>query len=123
MRQKREADRLKREAEGRAPGWVQPPSDDDSDGSDDSEDEKPVAKAPPVMSEAAAKKRAAAVAEEPPTDTKAELPRLKTIDIKKMNGDAVKEHLKARNLNIQGPKKDLMQRLIDFEQAREASGV
>lgn len=35
-----------------------------------------------------------------------------------MNADTVKEHLKARNLSIQGQKKDLMQRLIDFEAAK-----
>ena len=45
-------------------------------------------------------------------------PKLKTIDIKKMNGDALKEHLKERKLDVQGQKKDLIKRLIDYEEAR-----
>ena len=50
---------------------------------------------------------------------KKELPKLKSIDIKKMSADLLKEHLKERELSIQGQKKDLMKRLIDFETARE----
>jgi hypothetical protein len=44
--------------------------------------------------------------------------KLKAMDIKKMNGDALKEHLKERKLDFQGQKKDLIKRLIDFEAAR-----
>ena len=35
-----------------------------------------------------------------------------------MNGDTLKEHLKARGLGVQGQKKDLMKRLTDYEAAR-----
>ena len=35
-----------------------------------------------------------------------------------MNGDSLKDHLKARGLDLQGAKKDLIQRLIDFEKSR-----
>jgi hypothetical protein len=125
VRARREADKLKREAEGRAPGWsatgVESSSDDDS--SDDDEPKK-VKKAVPVISEVAARKKAAAAAPvEEPKDVKklggkVELPILKGIDIKKMNGDALKESLKARGLNVQGQKKDLMKRLQDFDAAR-----
>lgn len=45
-------------------------------------------------------------------------PKLKNMDIKKMNGDTLKEHLKARGLNVQGQKKDLIKRLCDYEAAR-----
>lgn len=49
---------------------------------------------------------------------KTELPKLKSIDIKKMSADLLKEHLKERGLDIQGQKKDLVKRLTDFEAAR-----
>ena len=48
----------------------------------------------------------------------AKLPRLKPIDVKKMAGDQLKENLKARGQGTQGQKKELIQRLIDFEAAR-----
>jgi len=68
----------------------------------------------------AAKKKAAAaepvVAKVSATDGGP--PKLKTMDIKKLNGDALKEHLKERKLDVQGQKKDLMKRLIDYEEAR-----
>ena len=35
-----------------------------------------------------------------------------------MNGDALKDALKLRNLDVQGQKKDLMKRLQDYETAR-----
>jgi hypothetical protein len=43
---------------------------------------------------------------------------LKAMDIKKMNGDALKDALKERGLDIQGAKKDLTKRLLDHEAAR-----
>ena len=49
---------------------------------------------------------------------KAELVKLKSIDIKKMSADVLKEHLKERGLDIHGQKKDLIKRLTDFEAAR-----
>ena len=99
---------------------------DDSGSDDDSEDEPPAkAVAVPVLSEVAARKKAAAAAVAEPatsadssTAVPSALPKLKAMDIKKMNGDQLKENLKARSLGIQGQKKDLMQRLIDFENAR-----
>jgi hypothetical protein len=44
--------------------------------------------------------------------------KVSSMEIKKMNGDALKEHLKARGLDVQGQKKDLMKRLLDYEAAR-----
>ena len=44
--------------------------------------------------------------------------KLKPMDIKKMNGDQLKDSLKERKLEIQGAKKDLIKRLLDFEAAR-----
>jgi hypothetical protein len=46
------------------------------------------------------------------------MPKLKSIDIKKMSGDVLKEHLKERKLDLQGQKKDLIKRLCDYEAAR-----
>lgn len=63
----------------------------------------------------AAKKKAAALAEEPKTDGPA---KISNMEIKKLNGDALKEALKARGLDVQGQKKDLMKRLSDYEAAR-----
>jgi Casein kinase substrate phosphoprotein PP28/SAP domain len=133
VRQRREAERLKREAEGRAPGMSQFGLPEDSEDSDEDSDEegggaskpkvakapKPVAEAPKPLSEIAAKKKAAAAAVDEPVVTASGLPpKEKPMDIKKMNGDALKEALKARGLDIQGQKKDLTKRLLDFEAAR-----
>lgn len=64
----------------------------------------------------AAKKKAAALAEDTPkTDGP---PKISNMEIKKLNGDALKEALKARGLDVQGQKKDLMKRLSDYEAAR-----
>ena len=89
----------------------------DSDSEDESsEDESPApakkSSAPKTLAE---KKREAALGlvEEP-----TEMPKLKTMDIKKMSGDALKQALKERGLGIQGQKKDLIKRLCDFEAAR-----
>jgi len=141
IKKKREEAAKQREAEGRAPGWTQNgvASDDDDDSSDDDDDDgkpptkgpvaapravaapAPVAKATePAAAALAAKKKAAAAA--PADDTPAAAdggpPKLKAMDIKKLNGDAMKDALKARNLSTQGAKKDLMQRLLDYEAAR-----
>ena len=67
---------------------------------------------------AAKKKAAAAEPAANPASSAAGPARLKAMDIKKMNGDALKEHLKERKLDVQGQKKDLMKRLIDYEEAR-----
>jgi flagellar biosynthesis GTPase FlhF len=68
----------------------------------------------------AAKKKAAALGEtdESAAATDGGPPKLKAMDIKKMNGDQLKDHLKARGLDIQGQKKDLMKRLSDYEATR-----
>lgn len=113
VRARREAAKLKREAEGRAPGWSA--NGIDSDGEKEP-DEAP--KPEPILSEVAAKKKAAA-AEVVPDEPSADGPeKLKAMDIKKMNGDALKDACKERGLNYQGQKKDLMKRLLDFEAAR-----
>ena len=77
--------------------------------------------APPkaaATSELAAKKKAAAAEVVPASGDPGKLEILKAIDIKKMNGDSLKENLKLRGLDVQGAKKDLIQRLIDFEKNR-----
>ena len=123
IRKKREEDRLKREAEGRAPGWTpNGVASSSSDDSDDSDDDKPkVAKPPPKaaepakLSDAAAKKKAAAAEVAPEGGA---LPILKSMDIKKLNGDGLKDALKARGLPYDGQKKDLIKRLTDYEASR-----
>lgn len=81
-------------------------SDSDSSDSDSSDDEKlPLSKGKGKSKDKAEKALAA-------------LPKLKNIDIKKMSGDQLKEHLKDRSLSTQGQKKDLIKRLVDFEAAR-----
>jgi SAP domain len=128
-----------REAEGRKPGMSKQgieeesesdSSDDDDDDSDEDEGEKkkPAAKVKPSPAQLtiAAKKRAAAAGDEDKVEEKsagkvdknAGPEKLKAMDIKKMNGDALKDHLKERKLDLQGQKKDLIQRLLDFEAAR-----
>lgn len=124
IRKRREEDAKKREAEGRAPGMSAHgiPSDSDDSGSDESDDDepkKPSAKvATPALSEAQAKKKAAALETVPAATTGGEPARLKPMDIKKMNGDALKEALRERGLDLQGQKKDLMTRLLNYEAAR-----
>lgn len=150
IRARREAQKQKREAEGKAPGWTEKVSsededDDDSDeeDSDDDSDSDIAGKANKVKAsksksggkkaadepvslgamskELAEKKKKAAAA---PVDDDAggvgDMPALKAMDIKKMNPNELKEHLKARNLPIQGAKKDLAKRLQDYETERAA---
>ena len=52
------------------------------------------------------------------TSSSNSLPKISNMEIKKMNGDALKDALKLRNLDVQGQKKDLMKRLQDYETAR-----
>ena len=113
--------------------------DEASDDSSDDDDDKPrapvsifkipattaaAAAAPPPITESsaeiAAKKRANALAEvvEPEKGT-AEIPILSSMDIKKLNGDGLKDALRERGLNTQGAKKDLIKRLVDHEASRE----
>lgn len=130
VRRRREEAAKAREAEGRPPGMSAtglPSDDDDDDDEDDESDEedeapkKPAAvaakPAAPVLSEVQAKKRAAAI-ETAPAAGSGEVPKLNSMDIKKLNGDALKDALKERGLDIQGQKKDLIKRLTDYEKAR-----
>lgn len=111
--------RARREAAARQRGEEPAPApkptapDSDEDSSDD--DTPPPAKATSAPKTLAEKKREAALGlvEEP-----AEMPKLKAMDIKKMSGDALKQALRERGLDIQGPKKDLIKRLCDYEAAR-----
>jgi hypothetical protein len=123
-------------AEGRGVGMTARGIDEESDSDSDSDSEgkpsgKKGKKAAPVLSAAQQQKRAAALgvaegasaeAVAAPTAAAAKAeegpPKLKSIEIKKLNGDALKEGLKARGLPFQGQKKELIQRLIDFEAAR-----
>jgi hypothetical protein len=127
VRRRREEARLKAEAEGRAPGMssygIASDDDEDEEGGKASV-KSDLAKATSgvadmAVSESVAKKRAAALAEAAAPSSEEALPKLKSMDIKKMNGDALKEALKARGLNVQGQKKDLIQRLIDYEATRK----
>lgn len=45
--------------------------------------------------------------------------KLDSREIKNMNPTQLKTHLKARNLSIQGSKKDLMTRLLEYEAGRK----
>jgi hypothetical protein len=134
VKARREADAKKREAEGRKPGMSAQGIESSDDDSDDDKPKgpkkvaavaKPAAPVAPATTAAvasaalAAKKKAAAAAE--PEDAKEAdggPPKLKAMDIKKLNGDALKDHLKERGLDVQGQKKDLMKRLTDYEAAR-----
>mmetsp|Transcript_9564 Transcript_9564/g.10285 ORF Transcript_9564/g.10285 Transcript_9564/m.10285 type:complete len:297 (+) Transcript_9564:42-932(+) len=126
IRAKREQAKQQREAEGRAPGWTKAgvESSDEESSDEDEGEKKPAATksapAPAPVSEAVAKKKAAAAGEgeTPATAADGGPPKLKAMDIKKLNGDQLKEHLKARGLDIQGQKKDLIKRLSDYEAAR-----
>ena len=134
VRKRREEAAAKRMAEGRAPGMsangIVSSSESDSGSDDDSDTPKapkPLKLAPaPAAAPAAAplsalqaKKKAAAAAEDvAPVDASAGPPKLKSMDIKKLNGDALKDALRERGLDVQGQKKDLMKRLTDFEAAR-----
>jgi hypothetical protein len=70
-----------------------------------------------VLSATEAKKGVATVET---VDASGELLKLSPIDIKKMNVDAIKKHLKARNLSTHGQKKILTRRLADYETLAEA---
>lgn len=52
-------------------------------------------------------------------DNDEELEILSSIEIKKMNGATLKEHLKKRGLSIQGQNKELMKRLQEYEDDRK----
>eukprot|EP01039_Chlorochromonas_danica_P003545 gene3545-3882_t len=120
VRARREAAAKKREAEGRPPGWTENgvDSDNESGSDDESEDEKGPKVPPGAVPPSIAKKKAALEKEEAEAAADGGIPKLKAMDIKKMNGDALKDHLKERGLDTQGQKKDLMKRLIDYEAAR-----
>ena len=142
VRARREAAAAERAKVGRAPGWTKNGVDDeasssssDEESSDDETDPeaarakasvKAVLAAQEAQKAAVAEKKkaaAAAPAEAPASKAAAgggggEAPKLKAMDIKKMNGDALKDALRERKLDIQGAKKDLLQRLLDFEAAR-----
>lgn len=133
VRQRREAAKVARELHGRAPGWAPTGEDSGGSGSDSESDsdlsdtEKKGKQAVKIAvkaekSEAAAvitkKKAAAAGTDDAGKKSSTELEKLKNMDIKKMNGDQLKEKLKERNLPLQGQKKDLIKRLCDFEAAR-----
>jgi len=143
VRARREAAAQERAKQGRPPGWTKNGIDEESASSSDEESSeedddpetaraKAAAKAVAAAAEAqkaviAEKKKAAAAAPaDPPAGKVAAgggggdggVPKLKAMDIKKMNGDALKDALRERKLDIQGSKKDLMDRLIAHESAR-----
>lgn len=155
VRARREAQKQKREAEGRAPGWTEKvSSEEESDGSDDSDEDRDedsdsdsenadkarkVSKSKALKASksggkraedepaslgamskelAEKKKKAAAAPADDEAGGEANVPMLKAMEIKKMNPNELKENLKARNLSIQGSKKDLAKRLQDYENER-----
>lgn len=135
VRKRREETAKKRIEEGRPAGMSKTglPSDSEADdsSSDDDEEEGGASNKPtkiksstsstavvtPVMSELQAKKKAAATADVEKVSADGPI-RLKAMDVKKMSGDALKDALRERGLDVQGQKKDLMKRLVDFEAAR-----
>ena len=147
VKARREAAKVKREGEGKAAGWVEErvveSSDESSDEDSDSDNElsSRMTKAPPVgaggqkvakgkngepislgamTKETAEKKKKAALATlDSDSDDDGDLPALNNMEMKKMNPNDLKEHLKARNQSVQGAKKDLLKRLMDFEAARK----
>lgn len=131
VRRRREEAAKQREVEGRPAGMSAnglPSDDEDDDDDEDSDDEDEAPKKPaavakpaaaPALSELQAKKRAAAIETAPTTSGEAGPPKLNAMDIKKLNGDALKDALKERGLDTQGQKKDLIKRLTDYEKARE----
>lgn len=140
IKKKREADRIKREQEGRRPGMTKTGIDEEAEGSDSGSDDgedlnahvsvfkapgaaAAAASHPPITDSAAdiaAKKRANALAEVvEAAPGEVDIPKLSNMEIKKMNGDALKDSLRERGLSTQGQKKDLTKRLLDFEAARE----
>lgn len=117
VRRRREEQAMQRKAEGRAPGWS-------ADGIDSDADEETLLHRPPKAGSFPAPapvpiSESAAPAEEEIEDSADGGPRkLKPTDIKQMNGDTLKEHLKASGLPTQGQKKDLMKRLSGYEAGR-----
>ncbi len=121
VKRRREEAMAKCIAEGRKPGWTADGLDEDS-GSDSeipptnaAPKPKAAAAPPPQLTEAEQRKKAAAMEE---STTSGEIPKLSTIEIKKLNADGLKDNLKARGLSTQGQKKDLIKRLTDYEAAR-----
>lgn len=118
VRARREAAAKIREAEGRAPGWNGPidSDEDEEDAMVDAEERRlDMEEAKRKVEE---KKTAALTPAEEPSVGSEEIPKLKAMDIKKLNGDALKEACKLRGLSYQGQKKDLIKRLTDYEAAR-----
>lgn len=128
IRRRREEAQKKCEAEGRKPGWTENGIDSDSGSDDDSDDEEGnslkarTAKAAAALADPASlasRKKAAAMAPaEEASSSGGDIPKLSSIEIKKMKPDAIKDALKARGESIQGQKKDLIKRLTDYEAAR-----
>jgi hypothetical protein len=112
-KRREEAEKLK--ASQPAPTTIRKPivddDDDDDDEDDDSEDEEEEGEVSKGVGSVSLKVSSAAA-------TATVMPKLKSIDIKKMSGDVLKEHLKERKLDLQGQKKDLIKRLCDYEAAR-----
>ena len=122
VKKRREEQTKKAIAEGRAIAMSANGLEDGSGSDSDSKNKSLSAGIGGIaISETVAKKRAAALGtgeEDPVASAASGPPILKAMDIKKMNGDALKEALKERGLSVQGQKKDLMQRLIDHDSAR-----
>mmetsp|Transcript_14329 Transcript_14329/g.14432 ORF Transcript_14329/g.14432 Transcript_14329/m.14432 type:complete len:305 (-) Transcript_14329:58-972(-) len=136
VRQRREEAKKKREAEGRKPGMSkyglddkeEEESEDEGESSEEETKPKTGAAAATAVAAAAAAATSAKVAEAKRKAAAGEStgsiaadggpPILKSMEIKKMNPEALKDHLKQRGLSIQGQKKDLSKRLLDYETAR-----
>lgn len=93
----------------------------DSEDEDSSSEEEDLMKKPTDKGKSKEKGKKLSKEEEAAAKAKKaieKLPKLTSIEIKKMSGDLLKDHLRNRQLGLQGQKKELMQRLIDFETKR-----
>jgi hypothetical protein len=118
VKKRREADRIKRELEGRNPGWTPngiPDSDSDNEVSDFSDDNKNIqyTKFNDQILPKFNKHK---------SDDLKYLETLSNIEIKKLNVDGLIYALNRRGLPYDGQKKDLIKRLTDYENSQDKNG-
>jgi hypothetical protein len=118
VKKRREADRIKRELEGRNPGWRPngiPDSDSDNEVTDFSDDNKNIQyrKFNDQILPKFNKHK---------SDDLKYLETLSNIEIKKLNVDGLIYALNRRGLPYDGQKKDLIKRLTDYENSQDKNG-
>ena len=110
VKKRREEDRIKRELEGRNPGWTPngiPDSDSDNEISGFSDDNKNIQYTKFNKHK---------------SDDLKYLETLSNIEIKKLNVNGLIYALKRRGLPYDGQKKDLIKRLKDYENSQDKNG-